>query len=485
MKRKSASDQEIDALLAARPRPQLVKRAIGIVRVSATRGREGESFASPREQRAQIERICQQNTWALVEVFEELDVSAYSLPLHKRPGLSQAVRQIEAGEIDVVVVAYFDRLFRKLKVQLEAVERVEKAGGELYSADLGQLSHGTASRRLTTRMLGMISEYYSELLGEKTREAKIRAVARGVAPWGVMPLGYVVDRSPNSDRRIHVDPAAAAVVREAFERREAGSSLNDVCVFLRERGYPRSFRSVQKMVINRFYLGELHYGDFPPLLNSHEAIIDGRLFRSCAGMRAGLRGRQIESPNLLARQGLVRCGTCGGKMMAGGQNLTGRVGAPRKRYYDYRCVANVSPGCPRRPYISADRLDAYVADYAKCRLVDLRGQWSDDQRVFQAEADVADKRVALNAAVAAFDGVNVEATRAKLLELQESLEQANERMETLRAAFGTAALASLDNWDAMKLRRRREILRAFIDRIVIAPGRGTLEQRVSIEPFEK
>jgi DNA invertase Pin-like site-specific DNA recombinase len=36
---------------------------------------------------------------------------------------------IEAGRADQLVVAYFDRLVRSLKVQLEVIERVERAGG--------------------------------------------------------------------------------------------------------------------------------------------------------------------------------------------------------------------------------------------------------------------------------------------------------------------------------------------------------------------
>ena len=41
---------------------------------------------------------------------------------------------VEAGEADHIVVAYFDRLVRSLKVQLEVIERVEQAGGEILRA---------------------------------------------------------------------------------------------------------------------------------------------------------------------------------------------------------------------------------------------------------------------------------------------------------------------------------------------------------------
>ena len=49
---------------------------------------------------------------------------------------------VEAGEADHIVVAYFDRLVRSLKVQLEVIKRVEHAGGEIYAIDHGRLTNG-------------------------------------------------------------------------------------------------------------------------------------------------------------------------------------------------------------------------------------------------------------------------------------------------------------------------------------------------------
>jgi Resolvase, N terminal domain len=64
------------------------------------------------------------------------------LPLSKGPGLLAAIETIEAGGADQLVVAYFDRLVRSLKVQLEVIERVEGAGGEIIALDHGKLTSG-------------------------------------------------------------------------------------------------------------------------------------------------------------------------------------------------------------------------------------------------------------------------------------------------------------------------------------------------------
>jgi hypothetical protein len=47
------------------------------------------------------------------------------------------VELVEAGDANVVV-AYFDRLVRSLAVQVEVVERIERAGGAILAVDVGR-----------------------------------------------------------------------------------------------------------------------------------------------------------------------------------------------------------------------------------------------------------------------------------------------------------------------------------------------------------
>src|SRR4051794_38982223 len=96
------------------------RRAIGLVRVSQVNGREGESFASPAEQRDRIVAACERDGLELLETIDELDVSG-GKPLADRAGLRRAIEAVEAGQADVIVAAYFDRLVRSLRVQDELV----------------------------------------------------------------------------------------------------------------------------------------------------------------------------------------------------------------------------------------------------------------------------------------------------------------------------------------------------------------------------
>src|ERR1700757_3207754 len=118
-------------------------RDVVVVRVSEQGDREDENFHSPKAQLARAKSWSEDQGNRIVGTFEEIDVSG-KLPLAKRPGLLRAIELVEAGEADHIVVAYFDRLGRSLKVQLQGIERVEHAGGGIYAADHGRPTNAQA-----------------------------------------------------------------------------------------------------------------------------------------------------------------------------------------------------------------------------------------------------------------------------------------------------------------------------------------------------
>ena len=156
-------------------------RDVVVVRVSEQGDREEENFHSPKAQLAKAKLWSEDQGNRVVDAFEEIDVSG-KLPLAKRPGLLKAIEMVEAGEADHIVVAYFDRLVRSLKVQLEVIERVEQAGGEIYAIDHGRLTNGTAATRMSNNMMGAAFQYYAEVTGEKvTSRPRARGGARCAA----------------------------------------------------------------------------------------------------------------------------------------------------------------------------------------------------------------------------------------------------------------------------------------------------------------
>jgi site-specific DNA recombinase len=296
-------------------------RDVVVVRVSEKGDREDEHFHSPEVQLEAAMRWARDRGERLVaSPIPEIDVSG-RLPLSKRPGLLAAIEMIEAGHADQLVVAYFDRLVRSLKVQLEVIERVERAGGEIFALDHGKLTNGTAAQRLSTNMLGSVFQYFAEITGEKVTAAQARAVARGVYPHPRVPVGYV----RGEDGVLMVDPAAAMVVVQAFRRRDRGASLVEIQALLAANGIERALSGVSWMLRSRMYLGEIHFGELHNT-HAHEPIIrDRRLFERVQ-RRTVSRGRQAKSERLLARLGVLRCGTCGSRMVINSDSSSYRCG---------------------------------------------------------------------------------------------------------------------------------------------------------------
>jgi DNA invertase Pin-like site-specific DNA recombinase len=189
---------------------QAKPRDVVVVRVSEQGDREDENFHSPKAQLARAKLWSEDQGNRVVGAFEEIDVSG-KLPLAERPGLLRAIEMAEAGEADHIVAAYFDRLVRSLKVQLEVIERVERAGGEIYAIDHGRLTNGTAATRMS-------NQYYAEVTGEKVQAAQQRVVARGVLPNSRISPGYL----RGQDGVLVVErPKARVVVRGASDERRS------------------------------------------------------------------------------------------------------------------------------------------------------------------------------------------------------------------------------------------------------------------------
>jgi DNA invertase Pin-like site-specific DNA recombinase len=414
---------------------------------------------SPSEQRERIGTACERDGLVLVEVIEELDVSG-GTPLGARRGLRRAVELVEAGQADVVVVAYLDRLVRSLAVQAEVVSRVEAAGGKILAVDVGQLTNGSAGQWLSGTMLGAVAEYARRVTSERTADAKRRAVARGVPPFPNVPPGY----RQRDDGSLEPHPEHAAVVADAFRLRASGATVMEVRQHLRSHGVERSFHGVQALLCSRIVLGELRFGENVNL-DSHPAIVDAGTWGRVQRMRSP-RGRRAKSERLLARLGVLRCGTCGSRMVVGSTDQAG------KRHYFYRCPP--IGDCPRRVTVSAGLAESVVADAVRELLEGMRGTATVADGATEAEQELERAEAELDAAVRAFTGLDdVDAARERLTALREVRDRARDRLGELQAAAAPAVtITASGDWNVLTLDEQRALIRAVVDEAVVAPGRG-------------
>jgi site-specific DNA recombinase len=451
---------------------QPVKRAVGIVRVSRVGKRSREKFVSPEDQTRQIERVCERNHLDLVEVTEELDVSGFSRSIDRRPGLSHAINMIESGQAEVLVVAYFDRLCRRLAVKEEVFRRMSTAGAGVIALDMGDrvVDGETTGEWLDLSFRALMAEYQARQIRDRTRGPTERAVKAGIPPFAHIPPGY--RRGP--DRRVVVEEAEAAAVLRAFEMRDEGVVLREIRDYLRSHGIVRDIRGVQGMLSNRIYLGELHFGKLVNL-SSHTPIIDPSLFRRVQptnkrGPRTGRSGL------LLARLGILRCSGCGRGLVAGSQVRRGG------RYRDYRCPTNME--CAQRVAISTSVADAAIDAY----MLEIQqlGQASNDDLLSAAETRLAEADRTLREAINLLTDYG-EAARPKLDALQAERDEAETALSRLRA--GSRARGVSADWRDLGLAERRAWLRAeFLGKVVYVhkARRGVSPtERLSVELLVK
>lgn len=442
-----------------------IKRVLGIVRVSEVGDRQPDNLYSPTDQADRIAEACERDGLNLLQTFEEIDVSGGS-PISKRVGLKAAIEAIEAGEADVLMVAYFDRLVRSLKVQQEITERVEAAGGEVLTLDFGKLTNGTAVQRLTANFLGSVSQYYREQTAEKSAEGQRHAIEAGKFTGPTVPAGFL--KGP--DGRLQPDPATRKIAHEAFERRAAGATTAEVKMFLAEHGIKRTITGVRVMLSNRVYIGEIHFGKLHNL-DAHKGIIERDLFAAVQRMfvRAG---RNTKSDRLLARLDILHCGSCGGRMSA---SISG------SGYGFYRCAT--SKECPHPQTITAKRIENFVIDKVKELRADLQGRAAANEHYEHAIAMRDRTQAKLERLIMALADLEDEvATVEVLAKTKAERDRWQAEVDRLQPARASLEIDANLVWEHATLLERRGLILATIKSITVGPGRS-VDERVRIEPL--
>lgn len=451
-------------------------RAVGVVRVSQTKGREGESFASPKEQADRIRAACKRDSLKLSDVYEELDVSG-GAALEDRPGLGRALEAVESGKADVIVAAYFDRIVRSLRVQEELLSRVESAGGKVLAVDVGQVTNGSAGQWVTSTMLGMMSEYQRRAATERSADAQARAVARGVPPWPRVTSGYYRASADDPKRGVVKgqfvpDPKTRGIVAQAFTMRAEGTTVEKVREYLRDHGIKLSFHGVTKLLKSPVVLGEIHFGKLVNL-SAFDAIVDRETWRKVQRVSVP-RGRRAKSDRLLARLGVLRCATCGARMVVG----TAHDG----KYHLYRCP--YTGDCAKRAHTAAGLVEDAVVEAVRAALADVKGRASTQANVREAAATLEKAQADLDAALRAFAGLEDEsAARERLMELRRARDAAQERVDQLGDTRTSLSINAAADWDTLSLDARRALIRATVEEVTVKPGRGP--DRITVKLFSE
>ncbi len=209
-------------------------RVIGYVRVS-TEGQadEGISLAA---QRAKLDAYALAMDLDLVAVHQDAGLSASTVS--GRPGLLQALADLDEGRADGILVVKLDRLTRSVRDLGDLVERYFASRFSLLSVS-DSIDTRTAAGRLVLNVLTSVAQWEREATGERTRDVMAHLRSSGVAVGGIA-LGQRRTGETDADGRLVVveDLAEMDTVSRVLDLRREGVSFREIAASLSAEGRP-------------------------------------------------------------------------------------------------------------------------------------------------------------------------------------------------------------------------------------------------------
>ncbi|TMJ79876.1 MAG: recombinase family protein [Alphaproteobacteria bacterium] len=136
--------------------------------------------------------------------------------------LKRLLADIEASEVDVVVVYKVDRLTRALSDFAKLVEVFDRRGVSFVSITQ-QFNTTTSMGRLTLNVLLSFAQFEREVIGERVRDKIAASKKKGMWMGGMLPLGYDV-----KDRKLVVNKDEARTVVDIYRRYRVLKSVRDL-----------------------------------------------------------------------------------------------------------------------------------------------------------------------------------------------------------------------------------------------------------------
>ena len=302
--------------------------AVIYARYSSDNQREESIEGQIRECTAYAEK----NGFTVVKHYIDRAISAKT---DNRPQFQQMIKDSERGIFDVIIVWKLDRFARNRYDSARYKTQLKRNGVKLVSAT-EVISAGPEGIILESVLEGY-AEYYSADLSEKVVRGMTENALKGIYNGGTIPFGYMIDET----RHYQPDPLLAPYVEQTFQKYADGATMTDLRDWLKAHniknsmGGEMSYNTIQRMLSNRRYIGELRLRDVVQP-NAIPALVSEELFNKvqeklAKNKKAPARHKAEESYLLTTK---LYCGKCGALMF--GESGVSHTG---KMYTYYKCAA--------------------------------------------------------------------------------------------------------------------------------------------------
>jgi site-specific DNA recombinase len=436
------------------------------VRLSVAKDDERATEAALERQEDDCRALCTSRSWPVARVYRDEGISAFQAG-KRRPQFEEALEDLAAGRIDVLVVWKLDRLARRLRDLVRVEDAVEKSGGKLVTVQEGEQA------QFMLRILAAMAEQESANTSTRLRRQRLQAAERGEPNQGGRRLfGYTT-----LPRTIQEDEAA--IIRELARRLLSGESVRQLTAWANtvstsSTGKPWNQRTLRGMLLSpalagiRAYKEQQFEGQWEPILDRETWEAVEALLRDPARVTRGGR----PAPWLLA--GLAECGKCRQRMVVH-YRPKARGGAR-----EYLCMA--SPGRPNcgKLAVIAEPLEAIIEEVVLLELCDerlakaLEAQGGEVQQLHQQREVL---RAKLREVGEMYDSDEIDraeylARRAKLTDrlaaIQKQLDQQAQRSVLSELPTAEDELRSWWNGGSTA-EQRQSVVRACLHSVVVGP----------------
>lgn len=435
------------------------------------------SAAGVKRQQADCLALAERRGWPVAEVFVDNDASAYNGK--PRPEYRRMLEGLKRGEVDAVVVWHLDRLHRRPAELEEFFEVCDAAGVKALASVTGDVDLSTHDGRFMARILGAVARKESDDKSRRTRRKHQELAEAGAAVGGGRPFGFNRDGVT-----LTIKKDEALLIRYAVDRILAGDSIRSIAAdwnavgMKSTRGNPWTQSSVRRVLMSHRIAGNRSMGVDGPVVarGCFPAIVDEATHTRARAVLADpqrVTGGFGPRQNLLT--GFLECSKCGGRMIA-------RRGRNRRR--TYYCASG-----PQRFGCGGTRVVAEPVEELVVRAVFKR---LDSPALAAALRETPEYDDGLEEQIAGDTAAMEQLARDHYVDrligraefmaarsaLEARLEAATRRRQRERgmnalAGFepgsGSGALSA--RWDGLSLDRKRAVIGALLDRVVVGPGR--------------
>lgn len=478
--------------------------------------REFNSLDAQRESAEAYIRSQQHEGW--VALPDRYDDGGFTGGNMERPALKRLLGDIEAGNIDCIVVYKVDRLSRSLLDFSRIIETLERYNATFVSVTQ-QFNTTHSMGRLTLNILLSFAQFEREIITERTRDKMAAARRKGKWVGGHPVLGYDVDERGG---RLIVNEPEAARVREIFELYLKERALLPVVQELARRGWTNKRWTTRKgierggavfdkptlyrMLTNLIFIGKIDYkGEIYE--GEHPAIVSEDVFsRVRTLLRENRRngGSDVRNRYGALLKGLLYCGSCKTSM------IHSYTVHKNRRYRYYVCAHAQKNGwgtCPVKS-IPAGEIERFVVntirnigkDNALALEVIRQAQTQNQQAIeaLQSERSFLEKELRnIDGEVqrlikSAQEHIGSKKT-ARLAELQDRMRETEQRATEVREELlktegehidqdkMATALSLFDPvWDALMPKERVRVMQLLVERVVYDGEKGKVS--VSFRP---